>query len=67
MMSNYMVAGAVQRASTVTMVSRTEAVPTANDTEQSANALNPRNMRRGSVARPGRTRIRANRLAPSFN
>ena len=67
MMSNYMVAGAVQRASTVTMVSRTEATPTANDTEQSTTALNPRNVRRGAVSRPGRTRIRANRLAPSFS
>lgn len=66
MMSNYVVAGAVQRAATVTMVSKADATPTATDGEQSGNGLNPKNVRRGAVARPGRARIRANRLATTF-
>ncbi len=66
MMSNYVIAGAVQRASTVTMVSKADATPSATDTEQSGSGLNPKNVRRGAVARPGRARIRANRVAPTF-
>ena len=67
MMSTYVVAGAAQRASTVTMVSKADAAPTASDAEQAGNGLNPRNVRRGAIARPGRARIRANRVAPTFS
>lgn len=61
MMSNYVVAGAMQRASTVTMVTKLDGSSGAIETEQSVTALNPKNVRRGAVGRPGRARIRANR------
>lgn len=66
MMSNYVVAGAVQRASTVTMVTKLDASSGAVDGEQSNTALNPKNVRRGAVGRPGRARIRANRNNTTF-
>ena len=58
MMSTTIVAGALQRTAMITTVSK---VGTNSVACESESGLNPRNVRRGAVSRPGRARIRANR------
>ena len=63
MMSTTIVAGAVQRTAMITTVSK---VGTRCVACESESGLDPRNVRRGAVSRPGRARIRANRANNIF-
>lgn len=63
MMSTTIVAGAVSRTAMTTTVSKVGASAVACESET---GLNPRNVRRAAVGRPGRARIRANRAINTF-